>query len=187
MRLIFSSFLTHLLDFRFFFFFFFFGLTHSHDTTSILVSWAVYLLTIHPEYCAQVVEEVDATFAVPPTGSNPPTMEQLNSLKVTYNVLRETLRLYPPASGARIGTAGQRIGPYDVNGITLFPVTYAIHRNKAVWGEDAMEFKPERWEKITPAQLAAWAPFSKVCSGFYFVSFGLASLHLADPFFLFLF
>lgn len=82
--------------------------------------------------------------------SNP---KLLNQLEYTLAVIRETLRLEPPAQMIR-----ESYEPYEVttrsgNSYILEPRlcilinSYQMARNKQIWGEDAEEFKPERFMK----------------------------------------
>jgi cytochrome P450 len=87
----------------------------------------------------------------------------------TLAVIKEILRLWTPASGARIGRKGFFITDpasgesIDTDGLLIWTVSMAMHRDKAIWGDDVDEFKPERFlannaDKV-PAD--AWRPFEK--------------------------
>ena len=47
-------------------------------------------------------------------------------------------------------------------GLSLSVPSYTIHHSKTIWGDDADEFRPERWapDKLTEEQKAAFIPFS---------------------------
>ena len=62
-------------------------------------------------------------------------------------ICNETLRLYPPAPGTvRKAAVPTRIGNVPIpQGTEVTIPIWAINRTKALWGEDAAEFKPERW------------------------------------------
>lgn len=64
--------------------------------------------------------------------------------------------------------------PIDIAGHTFMPgdilsvPSYTIHRSKEIWGPDAEKFVPERWERLTARQKAAFIPFSygpRACVG----------------------
>lgn len=53
-------------------------------------------------------------------------------------------------------------------GVILSVPAYTIHHSKEIWGPDADEFVPERWEKVTERQKNAFIPFSygpRACVG----------------------
>jgi len=115
-----------------------------HDTSSHLLTWTMFLLSTHPEWQEKLREEVMGE-----CGSEVPTGDMLNRLKLVNMFLLETLRLYAPVSLIQ-RKAGSDL---DVGGIkvpegTVLSIPIAmIHRDKEVWGEDADEFKPMRFEK----------------------------------------
>lgn len=71
-------------------------------------------------------------------------------------ILKETLRLYPPTKNI-----------YRFNVITGTEVSISvqqIHRDTAVWGADALEYRPERFiTKLTEQQEKSYLPFSISC------------------------
>ena len=70
-----------------------------HETTAVALTWTWYLLSRHPEVRAQLEVELDRVL----TG-RPPSVSDLPRLPYTEMVIREALRLYPPAPGfARAG------------------------------------------------------------------------------------
>ena len=95
-----------------------------------------------------------------------PTFDMVKDLPYLGAVINEALR-YHSTSG--IGLPRQI--PDDSQGITLlghyFPPgtvlsvpTYSIHHSTEIWGPDAEDFKPERWENLTTRQKNAFIPFS---------------------------
>jgi cytochrome P450 len=63
-----------------------------HETTALTLSWAWYLLGLHPAVDAQLAVEVDSVL-----GGRFPTVDDLPRLRYTEQVVSEVLRLYPPA------------------------------------------------------------------------------------------
>ncbi|XP_047066369.1 cytochrome P450 709B2-like [Lolium rigidum] len=115
-----------------------------HDTSSHLLTWTMFLLSTHPEWQEKLREEV-----LTECGNDVPTGDMLNKLKLVNMFLLETLRLYAPVSAIqrRAGSDLEVGGIRVPEGTALaFPIA-TIHRDKEVWGEDANEFKPLRFEK----------------------------------------
>ncbi|CAN6199955.1 unnamed protein product [Urochloa humidicola] len=115
-----------------------------HDTTSHLLTWASFLLSTHPEWQDKLREEVRRE-----CGDNEePSGDMLNKLKLVNMFLLETLRLYGPVTviqrkaGSDLELGGVRV---PEGAILTIPIA-TIHRDKELWGEDAGEFRPERFE-----------------------------------------
>jgi len=116
------------------------------DTTATLLTWTFYHLSLYPSVESKVIQEIRNV-----VGSRDPTISDCSELKYLDMVLKETLRLYPPALPLNIKQAiNADILPSKVKvapgQIVLFN-TYALHRLPEYWGEDANKFVPERWEK----------------------------------------
>lgn len=123
-----------------------------HDTTSILLQRAIYALSIHPECLRKIRAEHDAVFG----SKNPATVilerpdETMKALSYTSAVIKETLRLWPPAATARMSHNGFKIRPSSgeevcVDGCVLYLIQHLIHRDPKVYGDTADDFMPERW------------------------------------------
>lgn len=112
-----------------------------HDTSTALLSWALYLLGSHPETMQKAVEEA---CALPQNA--PPSMEQIAGLHYLDQVVHEALRMYPPIH------LGSRIAAQDLDfqghiipaGTRVMYSIYLTHRMKAHWDEPA-RFNPERF------------------------------------------
>jgi len=136
-------------------------LVAGHETTSTATVWCLYALTQAPEVQQKLRDEL---LSVP---TENPSMDELNELPYLDAVVRETMRVHAPVpSTIRIATKDDIIPlgtPYvDVHGQVhdnirvkegdpIFIPILALNRSKALWGEDAFEFKPERWEAIPEA------------------------------------
>ena len=125
-----------------------------HETTSGLLSFAVYYLLKDPAVLARARAEADAVL-----GSDAwPTFEQVHRLTYIRQVLDESLRLWPTAPGfSRYPYEDTVIGGrYAIPAHTPITVlTPALHRDPAVWGPDAAEFNPEH---VAPERLATISP-----------------------------
>ncbi|KAF2758176.1 cytochrome P450 52A12 [Pseudovirgaria hyperparasitica] len=126
------------------------------DTTGGLLSWVFYLLVQHPDVFQKLRAEVLAHFGTYAAPRNI-TFAGLKGCGYLQHVLAETLRLHPsvPMNGRRclrsttIPTGGGPDGNAPVyvrEGQEIIYTVYAMHRRVDLWGADANEFRPERWE-----------------------------------------
>ncbi|KAK0479858.1 cytochrome P450 [Armillaria luteobubalina] len=122
----------------------------ARDTTASTLTLVIYFLSMYPETCARLRQEILAR-----VGPNRmPTFEDIKEMKFLRAVINETLRLYP-------------VVPFDVRdsiNATTFPSTdpsekpfyipahtkivysvFLMHRRKDLWGSDAEEFDPDRF------------------------------------------
>ena len=112
-----------------------------HETTAVALSWTWYLLAQHPEVDARLAAEVRAVL-----GGRPPAAADLPELRYADMVVKEAMRLYPPA----YGIARQVARPTEVAGQPMQPgafvimPTWVVHRD-ARWFDAPEEFRPERW------------------------------------------
>ncbi|KAF3333525.1 putative cytochrome P450 superfamily protein isoform X1 [Carex littledalei] len=114
------------------------------QTTSNLLTWASVLLAMHPDWQERARQEVLEVCG--PTDL--PSKEHLPKLKMIGMILSETLRLYPPAVATiRRAKADVELGGYMVPQDTelLIPIL-AVHHDTHLWGPDASQFNPARFE-----------------------------------------
>jgi cytochrome P450 len=140
-----------------------------HETTANALSWALALLSRHPNDRARVEAEVDGV-----SGGRLPSLDDLPRLPFTLAVLKETLRLYPPVYlFGRKSVREVRIGPHLLPRSTIVLLNvFGMHRSAACFAEpDA--FLPERFlgdaERAIPK--GAFLPFGagpRVCIGNHF-------------------
>lgn len=122
------------------------------DSTSSILCYCFYLLSSHPECMARVRAEHDTVFGPDPTTASATIVEKphlLNQISYTYAVIKEVLRLFPPASSLREGTAGVDIVDphgrrYPTRGTFIWAIHQALHRNPAYWKRPD-DFLPDRW------------------------------------------
>ncbi|KAI9257418.1 cytochrome P450 [Sporodiniella umbellata] len=120
-------------------------LAAGHDTTSDTLCWALWLLAGHQDVQHRLREEIQPLFE----GDRLSSYDAVSSLSYLDHVCRETLRRIPTvARSSRVNIKPVTLGPYYVpKGTTIHIPQVVTQLSKDIWGEDAMEFKPERWEK----------------------------------------
>ncbi len=129
-------------------------LVAGHETTSGLLSFAVYFLLENPEVMRRARAEVDEVLG----STAAPTFEQVHRLRYVRQVLDETLRLWPTAPAFTRGPFEDIVlgGRYAIPAHTGLTVLIpALHRDTSVWGTDAGEFDPDH---VAPERLAAIPP-----------------------------
>lgn len=141
-----------------------------HDSTSSTICYAFHLLSTSPKTRELMVAEHDLVLGTDHNQAAKRIAEDpyiLNQLPYTLAVIKETLRLYPPASSTRSGEPGYYIsGPnglqYPTDGFLVWVNSYAIHRDARYWPY-ADKFLPERWlvkegDRLYPPK-GAYRPF----------------------------
>ncbi|OAA53207.1 Cytochrome P450 [Cordyceps fumosorosea ARSEF 2679] len=143
------------------------------DTSTSMLSFAILELGRHPRAWARLRAELashDLLFG-------PPTSAQLKECTFLQNVIRETLRLYPPVPinsreavrDTVLPTGGGADGASPVlvrRGTSLKYSPYVMHRRSDLYGPDALEWNPDRWLTRTPGW--DYLPFNggpRVCIG----------------------
>ncbi|GHO42513.1 bifunctional cytochrome P450/NADPH--P450 reductase [Ktedonospora formicarum] len=142
-----------------------------HETTSGLLSFALYFLLKHPDVLAKAYAEVDRVLG--PDTSIKPTFQQINKLRYVSQVLNESLRLWPTAPLFSVYPYEETViaDKYRVDKDSEWAILIPmLHRDKSVWGEDAEEFNPDHFsheaEATRPAN--AFKPFGngqRACIG----------------------
>nr|POF13010.1 cytochrome p450 52a3-b [Quercus suber] len=143
------------------------------DTTASLLSWAFARLALHPDIFDKLRTIILRDF---PVGEDI-TFSKLKSCRYLQHVLNETLRLHPTVplnyriakhdTTLPVGGGPDRKSPIAVpKGASVVFSVYCMQRREDLWGEDVLEFKPERWEQRIPAW--QYLPFSggpRICLG----------------------
>jgi cytochrome P450 / NADPH-cytochrome P450 reductase len=144
-------------------------LTAGHETTSGLLSFALYGLLENPDILMKAHAEVARVL-----GNDGPRFEHLAQLTYIDQVLKETLRLWPTAPVFALYPYEEETtigGGYTVrNDQTIIVLIPMLHRDPKVWGDDAERFDPDRFAPESFAKLPtnAWKPFGngqRACIG----------------------
>ncbi|TDO13136.1 cytochrome P450/NADPH-cytochrome P450 reductase [Bacillus subtilis] len=139
-----------------------------HETTSGLLSFAIYCLLTHPEKLKKAQEEADRVL------TDTPEYKQIQQLKYIRMVLNETLRLYPTAPAFSLYAKEDTVlgGEYPISkGQPVTVLIPKLHRDHNAWGEDAEDFRPERFEDPSSIPHHAYKPFGngqRACIGMQF-------------------
>lgn len=145
-----------------------------HETTALALTWSFFCLARHRSDQEKLQREADDVL-----GAATLTLDHVRRLRYTACVLKEALRLYPPAwTLSREAIADDTI-PLDDGGTVAVPkgtavmlCEYAVHRRERYWS-DAELFYPERFapENSAARPECAWFPFGggpRLCLGLRF-------------------
>ena len=137
-----------------------------HETTANALNWTWYLLAQHPAVEARLYQELDTVLH-----GESPTLADLDRLPYTEMVLKESMRLYPPAWGfSRKSIEDVEIGGYPIDkGVDVGMLTYFTHHDPG-WFPDPERFDPKRFTPENEAKLPRYAylPFGggpRICVG----------------------
>lgn len=137
-----------------------------HETTANALAWTFYVLSLHPGVAQRVATELSDVL-----GSRLPEAADMSKLVYTTAVLKESMRLYPPAwMIARRATEDDTIGGYDIpRGSIVFVSPLVTHRHPVFW-PNPEGFEPERFlpERASDIHRYAYFPFGagpRICIG----------------------
>ncbi|XP_047951317.1 cytochrome P450 714C2-like [Salvia hispanica] len=138
------------------------------ETSAISASWCLMLLASNPEWQTRIREEVEQVCR-----GRVPDVDMLREMNQLHMVIQETMRLYPPTpSLSREVAKDTKIGNVHVpKGVILWIMVATLHTDPDIWGPDALQFKPERFQNgISGAckSLNCYMPFGfgpRVCVG----------------------
>ncbi len=135
-----------------------------HETTANALTWALFLLSLSPEWSERVAAEADRVLEGPPGA----WAEQLVE---TRAVLEETMRLYPPVASL----SREAIGPDDLcgrrirKGALVIIAPYVLHRHKLLWNHperfDPSRFLPGTREAIDRYAYLPFGAGPRICIG----------------------
>lgn len=141
-----------------------------HETTSGALSFTFYYLLKHPRVLKKAQQEVDEV-----VGEAGIQLEHLSKLQYLTAILREALRLQPTAPAFTFAPKSEQgevlAGKYYLPpGQAVHAILYNVHRDPAVYGDNAEDFVPERMLDANFNELppCSWKPFgngSRGCIG----------------------
>ncbi|MEW6768619.1 MAG: cytochrome P450 [Pseudomonadota bacterium] len=142
-----------------------------HETTSGLLSCAIYAMLKHPDVLAKAYEEVDRVLGADVNAK--PTFQQVTQLHYISKILKETLRMWPPAPAYGVSPLKDEVigGKYKLKKGTFVTVlVMALHRDPKVWGPNPDKFDPENFSREVESKRPAnaWKPFGngqRACIG----------------------
>ncbi len=135
-----------------------------HETSASALGWSLYLLSRYPDWQDKIADEAAG---LPDT----PDFSAMSKLKITRDVFREALRLYPPVPMmVRETTKVETFRKRDVKpGSQVVISPWHLHRQERLW-DNPDGFDPGRWhtENGQKCMREAFIPFStgaRVCTG----------------------
>jgi len=141
-------------------------LAAGHETTAKALTWTLYLLARAPEWQERILAEIDAV-----VGKEAVSAEHLERLPVTRAVLKEAMRLYPPAPiMTRLAAQDMTLGPATIKAGTLIVIPiFAVHRHRKLWEDpdrfEPARFAPEREAKYARTQFMPFGFGPRTCIG----------------------
>lgn len=140
-----------------------------HETTANALSWTLLLMAEHPEVDAKLSAEVQRV-----VGDRAATLEDVSALTYTDAVLKESMRIYPPAHIiGREATRELKLGRWTIPANASVLISpWALHHDRRFF-DDPEAFRPERWLDGSTANLPrhVYLPFGggpRVCVGNHF-------------------
>jgi cytochrome P450 len=135
-----------------------------HDSTASAICYTFYLLSKHPEVLSRLRKEHDDVFGSDPAVAGSKISENprlINNLDYTLAIIKEVLRLFPPAGASRDGESNVNLIDDVGNQLpTDNTILWVLHGKYWVRGN---EFLPERWLVRDDHELhpkpGTWRPF----------------------------
>ncbi|KAI1172561.1 cytochrome P450 4A12A [Nemania sp. FL0916] len=125
-------------------------LAAGHETTATALTWAVWILSIKPDIQTKLRREIRVN--LPSPSSTSPNAQELSAIidnRMPYlnAVCQEVLRFFAPVPATfREAVVDTTIQGYEIpKGTQLILSLRGTNRDKALWGEDAGEFNPDRF------------------------------------------
>jgi cytochrome P450 len=137
-----------------------------HETTANALTWTWYLLSQHPAVEAKLIDELRQAI-----GDRLPTMHDLPQMPYAEMVIKESMRLYPPAGGmAREPIEDVQLGGYTIPAGSIISINSYVMHHSAKYFPEPKQFIPERFSKEREGQIPRYAylPFGggpRICIG----------------------
>lgn len=136
-----------------------------HETSASALGWALYLMALYPDWQEKLAEEARIL------DDMPRDFAVMSRLKLSRDVFREALRLYPPVPMmVRETTCPEHFRNRDLKeGAQIVLSPWHVHRHTRLW-DNPDDFDPARWhtENGKMCMREAYIPFSagpRVCPG----------------------
>ncbi|KAJ7911908.1 cytochrome P450 [Mycena leptocephala] len=136
-------------------------IARAHHVHLTATTWALYALAVHPDVQATLRAELLTM------GTDSPALDALNSLPYLDKVVREVMRVHAPVVFTNRMAVRDDVLPLgtpytDTRGVrhesivvakgqSIFVPVAALNRDTRIWGADAAEFKPDRWDAVPEA------------------------------------
>lgn len=141
-----------------------------HDTTAAGLTWFWYIMGKYPEMQQRAHDEIESILQ-----NSTPGFADVAKLPYLCAVIKETLRLYPPAVGvfAREAKAQIELGGYEIpRGSIVYAFSYVTHRDQR-WFPEPERFDPERFlgeqeRKVSPFAYFPFGAGPRACIGAQF-------------------
>lgn len=134
-------------------------LTAGYESTAAALAWTLFLIGQRPSVQDALAAEVAEVLA-----GRPPLEADVKRLELCGRVIRESMRLYPPAwLFDREAVVDDVVGGYRIpRGAQIMISPYLLHRHPEHW-EDPERFDPDRFlpERVAARHPMAYLPFSK--------------------------
>ncbi|GMF54863.1 unnamed protein product [Phytophthora fragariaefolia] len=145
------------------------------DTSSFSLSWLIVMMNRYPRVLQKIRDEIRSMLPGLLTGEMAtPTLEDTQKLVYLDAAVKESVRLWS-VSTYRCTTRDTTLtdGAFIEKGTIVVVSKYAAARRKNVWGDDAAEYRPERWfdektgepKNITPPQFITFSTGPRKCIG----------------------
>lgn len=137
-----------------------------HETTAKALTWMLYLLSESEDWAEKLRDEIETVAGAEPIGA-----EHIDRLKLTQQVVKEALRLYPPVpSITRCAATDLDLGGQSILAGTLINIPiFVLHRHRGLWCDpdrfDPDRFAPEAEAKLARTQFMPFGAGPRTCIG----------------------
>jgi cytochrome P450 len=152
-------------------------ITAGHETTSVALTWTLWLLAKDQPTQQRVFDEVSAV-----AGRGPIGPKEIDRLAFSRQVIQEAMRLFPPAPAiSRFAKTAMKLGDMDIRaGARVHIPIYALHRNTRLW-QNPNAFDPDRFAPDLAKSYSRYAfmPFGggvRICIGASFAMIEAAAI-----------
>ena len=140
--------------------------TAAHETNTVALTWALFLLSQHPKILADLVDELEGELH-----GAAPRVDQFDRLPLLERVIKESLRILPPVAwGTRAVDQPTQLGPFELpKGSRVLYSQYVTHHLPEIY-PNPQKFNPDRWRMLVPPPYA-YIPFGggpRLCIGYSF-------------------